>query len=140
MNNKKLKFYRLKPILSIIILSIGLPLIIIGHSDLFSNLSENTRDWFAIVGQLMLIYPLLETVIFKNTIFYGKKRVTITLNNWKGHHIMLRDVTEVEFFNHTLFIHLNNQSTKKFDLEGYSKEDIQRLLEILELKRVYLAP
>ena len=132
MNNKKLKFYRLKPVRAIVLLTISILLLLIGYTELFNGITESTRNWLAIIGHSLLLFPLMEMISFKNRVIYNSHFINITLNDWKSYRISLKEVSSIEFFDGILYVHLNTKSSQKIDLKSYSETDIHRLIGVFE--------
>ena len=132
MNPKKLKFYRLKPVRAIVLLTISILLLLIGYTELFNSITESTKNWFAIVGHSLLLFPLIEMVSFKNRVIYNSNFINITLNNWNSHRISLKEVSSIEFFDGILYVHLHTKPSQKIDLKSYIETDIYRLMELFE--------
>ncbi|RZS99507.1 hypothetical protein EV197_0727 [Aquimarina brevivitae] len=119
MRHKKLKIYRLRTVRAIVLLILGVLFLGLGYLDLLDVLSDNTQNICALLGHSILLFPLLELVSWKNRVTYSSKWLSFTLNDWKSHRISLQNISAIEFFNGTLFVHMHNNSVIQINLEDY---------------------
>ena len=74
---------------------------------------------------------------YKNTVQWNKKGAVVRINSFVGKSLQFDEIKMIELNGKTLYLKKFDGKNISFDLNGFSRTDIDRFLEIIK-KNIYL--
>ena len=83
-------------------------------------------------GMLLTFLPYFIPFKFKNTVRYSKKGLHVKLNQGGTKVFRYSQIKYLEAFDKYLLVWKNKKKSVKLDVSAYSKEDVNRLIDLMQ--------